>query len=264
VRTLLVQADDFGLTEGVTKGILQAMDAGVVTGSGAMVCEAKYRERVARFARAAGSRLGIHLQLTDGAPILPPQEIPSLVDASGRFPRHRDRLKLLNAAEVLREWRAQIGALRELGVEPNHLDTHHSVHPLAGAAEAYLQLALDTGLPVRGGTVEFNRRLRAHGVACADQYLCIWTGRPVRLAEIPRTLRALDRFTPNPGSVEIACHPALVDEELTRRSNYAAQRQEELAILCNAALRVSIEELGYRIAGPEALREEVLGQRIGD
>jgi len=255
LRRLLIQADDFGLTEGVTEGILQAMREGVVTGASAMVCRPEFLGHIARLAPQAPASLGLHLQLTDGIPISSPAAIPSLVDAHGHFPRHRDQLGQPRTGEVLLEWRAQLAALRELGVEPSRLDTHHSVHVLPGVDAAYAQLARETGLPIRGASVEWNQAARRAGLLCSDRYLCLWTGRPIRSHAIPETLRVLDRFIPNPGSVELACHPGRVDDMLRARSSYADRREEELAVLCRPELRRRIEDLGYLLVGPKALTQ---------
>lgn len=253
MRYLLVQADDFGMSEGVTAGIVEAMDRGIVTGASAMVCDRNHRAIISRWASSVRGRIGIHLQLTDGTPLSRPERVPSLVDESGRFPRRRDQLKAPHRDEILLEWRAQMQALRDLGIEPNHLDTHHTVHQLPVVVEAYRALSEENHLPVRGASYEFNRQMRDRGIPCAHQYTCLWTGQPVKPEAFCRALRVFALYTPDPGYVEIGCHPAHVDDELARSSRYTTRREEELAVLCDPQLRRSIEELGYELAGPEVL-----------
>ena len=257
MRSLLMHADDFGMSQGVVEGILASMTRGVVTATSAMVCEPEYRERVSRFAGSLDGRVGLHLQLTDGTPVSDPARVPTLVREDGRFPRRREQLGSPDPREILDEWHAQLEALRALGVEPSHINTHHSVHELPAAADAYARFALETNLPARGATIPFNRSLRERGVACPDVYVCLWTGGPVRAAYLQRTLRGLARVVPEGGWLEIACHPARVDEELTRRSTYSRERADELEVLCQPELPAAIHELGYRLGAPAELRHAV-------
>ena len=86
VRRLIVNADDFGLTAGVNEGIQDAVEAGVVTSTTMMVNTPGFGDAVRR---AAGLRdrlsVGLHFNLTTGAPVAPASEVPSLVDGAGRF-----------------------------------------------------------------------------------------------------------------------------------------------------------------------------------
>lgn len=251
---LLMHADDFGLSAGVTRGILRAMCDGLVTATSAMVCDAESRALVAAFAGRIPGRVGLHLQLTDGVPILPARDVPRLVNQQGRFPRRREEIGDLDEGEVFAEWHAQLHAFRLLGLEPSHLDTHHTVHALRGADQAYRRLGAETGVPVRGADPAFNRSLQAAGLMCADRYACIWTGGPVKLTRLLHALVVYRRLNPEERSVEIGCHPAFVDRELEAKSRYVTERSEELALLCAADTRRRIEDLGYELATPDKLR----------
>ncbi|HEY6139354.1 MAG TPA: ChbG/HpnK family deacetylase, partial [Thermoanaerobaculia bacterium] len=128
MKRLIVTADDFGMTDGVCAGIVEAMERGIVTQTSAMVCRAGDAERVRRWAPRVRGRLGVHLQITDGTPCLPPDRVRSLVDALGAFPRSRKELMHPDPMEVKEEWRAQWQRARQLGFEPAHFDSHHHVH----------------------------------------------------------------------------------------------------------------------------------------
>lgn len=127
-RRLFINADDFGLTDGVTAGIAEALAAGVVGATTAMVCPDGAVSRIRRWGRSFAGRVGLHLQLTGGAPCLPPGEIPTLVGADGRFPRKKVAVVDVNPDEVRREWRAQYQRFLETGLVPSHLDAHHHIH----------------------------------------------------------------------------------------------------------------------------------------
>ncbi len=261
MRSLLIHADDFGFSDGVSAGILEAMRSGCVTGTSAMVCDPEHRARLARWAGELRGRVGIHLQLTDGRPVSDAARIPTLVDETGCFARRREHLHDLNPEEVLVEWRAQLAAIRSLGIAPSHLDTHHSVHALPELSGVYLTLALETGLPARGESIALNRWMREQGAWCADAYACIWKGGPVKLDAFYRTLRVMAAVTPPDGSVEIGCHPAIVDEELARRSRYVERRRDELAALTSPGVAEAIAGLGYRLVDPAHLPRTIVGPR---
>src|SRR3972149_1037605 len=105
---LIVNADDFNLTEGVSRGILEAHRHGLVTSTTVMVnlpCLTQSRD-LARDAPGLG--LGLHLNLTFGPPALPPGRVPSLVDGDGRFIRDRVRVGAAgDLSEIRAEWAAQ-------------------------------------------------------------------------------------------------------------------------------------------------------------
>ena len=112
MRRLFVNADDFGLTEGVSRGILEAMAAGVVGGTTAMVCAADGPERLARLGSGIAGRVGLHLQLTGGRPCLPPEEIPSLVTEEGLFPRKKVAVANVDPDAVRREFERLLPVIR--------------------------------------------------------------------------------------------------------------------------------------------------------
>ena len=87
-RRVIFNADDFGLTDGVCRGIREAASAGIVTATTAMVCTEGARDRLVEWGRSPSlaGRIGVHLQLTQGHACLPPAEIPSIVDPAGTFP----------------------------------------------------------------------------------------------------------------------------------------------------------------------------------
>src|SRR5262245_11890986 len=85
-RTLIVNADDFGLTGAVSRGILEAARRGIVTSTTAIVNRPIAPALVAEL-DASGLGVGLHLNLTLGAPVSDPRRVASLVDGQGRFVR---------------------------------------------------------------------------------------------------------------------------------------------------------------------------------
>jgi predicted glycoside hydrolase/deacetylase ChbG (UPF0249 family) len=125
-KYLIVNADDFNLTEGVTRGILDGHRHGIITSTTVMV-NLPGLTRTRDLAReASGLGLGLHVNLTLGAPVLPVDAVPSLVDGAGHFVRDRTRVGESGAMlEIRAEIAAQARRFEEVfGRRPTHLDTH--------------------------------------------------------------------------------------------------------------------------------------------
>src|SRR6185295_3930581 len=122
-RTLIVNADDFGLTPGVSRGILEAGAKGIVTSTTVLVNRPTDPDLIARL-EASGLGAGLHLNLTLGTPISNPRRVPSLVDGEGRFIRDpREAASRADKDEARIELGNQIDVFRALmGRFPTHLD----------------------------------------------------------------------------------------------------------------------------------------------
>jgi predicted glycoside hydrolase/deacetylase ChbG (UPF0249 family) len=130
-RYLIVNGDDFGLTQGVTDGICCAWEAGVLTSTSALVNVEGAPERIAAaHARYPRLPIGLHLNISLGCPVLPPEQVPSLVDSGGRFysmDALLPRLPAISHPELRAELVAQARLLRAIGVNFDHLDYHQMV-----------------------------------------------------------------------------------------------------------------------------------------
>ena len=86
-KKLIINADDLGLSRGITDGILVAHQEGVLTSASLMVNQPATEYAVKRLESAPKLDVGIHLNLCQGFPVLPPEQVPSLVGTDGRFLR---------------------------------------------------------------------------------------------------------------------------------------------------------------------------------
>lgn len=263
MNVLLINADDFGMSDGVTAGILDSMARGRVHTTSAMVCDPEDRRRIAAGAGLVPGRIGLHLQLTGGRPLCPPGHVPSLVDARGRFPDGIRDAGRLDPAEVLAEWRAQLACLRDLGVEPSHLDSHQHVHTLPGAMEAYIELAREAGLPARGTRPLVARRLAAAGRLRARACETRWSGGECTIRTLVEALRGLLDRESDPTTIELVCHPGDVDDELRARSRFVDSRRREWEVLCDPDLERRLAAIGVRLAGPDGIAAIPLTGRAG-
>jgi predicted glycoside hydrolase/deacetylase ChbG (UPF0249 family) len=249
VRRLIVNADDFGLTGGVTRGILDALAAGVVRSTSAMLCLEETAAQLRQSRSVLADRVGVHLQLMDGVPCSGPEAVPSLVCADGKFPTSPTAARGISLSEVRREWHAQVERLMSLDFKPTHIDAHNHVHMTPGILEIYCEIALYYGLPARSGTPRVAATLRGRGVACADRCeVGGYDGEITTEAFLDKVARAFDECGDS-GVVELMCHPGYADAALAEKSFYVAERERELEVLCAARTREGLDRLKVEVVG---------------
>jgi predicted glycoside hydrolase/deacetylase ChbG (UPF0249 family) len=247
VFPVIVNADDFGLTDGVCAGIVRAIEAGGVTSTTAMVCVPGSSERLRLWAPRIAGHIGAHLQLTSGTPILPPERVPSLLRHDGNFPTKRKEVQNPKCEEILEEWRAQIESLFRAGIEPTHLDSHHHIHGLPAVFPAFCELAKQCSLPARSLDPDMTRNLRAAGVPCIDRTLTGWYGGELSVKSLVALLQEGLREYPSAENFEVMCHPGFSDDSLPSLSRYVSEREVELAVLCDANFQRELVVAGFSL-----------------
>lgn len=243
VKRLIVNADDFGRTPGVNRGIVDAHRAGIVTSATLMVNQPAAPEAPALAKANPDLGIGLHVALTGGPPTLPADQIRSLVDGEGRLPSQPEGLQGADSGEVLAEVRAQLRRFREImGAFPTHLDTHHHAHRVPAVLEALVAVSWETGLPVRSTSREMRERFRVERIRTADHFVEGFFGDGATLENLIRILSQAEL-----GTTELMCHPAVVDEALKAGSRYAEARSRELSVLTHRDVRQSIQAAGIRL-----------------
>ncbi len=153
MRQLIVNADDFGLTEQVSRGILDAHREGIVTSTTLMANGGAFGTAVSMGRREYGLGIGVHLNLTEGLPVSSASNIPTVVDRQGRLHLSPRRLlqgimtRQVNLAEVEIELWRQILKVLGAGILPTHLDGHKHVHVLPGVSDIVIRLAQEFSIP---------------------------------------------------------------------------------------------------------------------
>lgn len=153
VKTLIVNADDFGLSREVNAAVVKAHREGILTSASLMVAEA-HRDEATRLAREnPGLDVGLHAVVCRGRSLLAPAEIAPAVDAIGRFP---DNAVLTGLrwyfgrqlrGKLEDELRAQVEKHLELVGYLNHIDGHLNFHVHPVVAEILVGLAVEYKVP---------------------------------------------------------------------------------------------------------------------
>lgn len=242
-KRLIVNADDFGRTPGVNRGIIVAHRQSIVTSASLMVNQPAAAEAAALARENPGLGVGLHLALTGGPSALPAERIPSLLGPSGSLQAKPEGLGAADPAEVLAEARAQLRRFREIaGQMPTHFDSHHHVHRLPAVLEAVVTLAWETGLPVRSASPEVAETLRREGIPTTDHFLDGFYGEAATVESLVRILGDLPL-----GTTELMCHPGVVDDALRVGSSYVEHRARELEALTHRETRQVIQAAGIRL-----------------
>lgn len=254
---MIINADDFGLTPGVTRGILEAHINGIVTSTSAMMNSPHIAASLAAAAQDAPNfGMGVHLVLTWGKPVLAPEKVPTLVDDTGHFYRIfqlSGYAEDFDFNEVRNEWKAQIEAFIATGRRPDHLDSHHHSSYLNQALfTAMLELAREYDLPIRlpskseSSSPEIESLMQIlghHPVRFPSSCITAFFDEAVSIANLTKIVSELPE-----GVSEMMCHPGYVDSELMEGSSYTSARETELRILTSKEIKAYIEESGVSLA----------------
>lgn len=284
-KRLIVNADDFGMTAGVNRAVIEARQSGILTSTTLMATGAAFEEAVHYAAEAKILDVGCHVVLLEGMPLLPASEIPSLAvknaDGVTRFRRRFGAFiqaamtGKLHGEDIYREARAQILALRKAGIEVTHLDTHKHAHVFPSVFRPLLRAALDSGITAVRNPFEPMRamswqRLRTRRDlwsrylpvrmlrAFSDQFVAecrnLGISTPQGTFGITLTgyadedsfLEMLDRIPD--GNWELLCHPAHEDELWLQLGPRPGSGQRELELLLSPHVAAAIRDNGILLA----------------
>jgi chitin disaccharide deacetylase len=222
--SLIVNADDFGLSAGVNRGIVEAHEKGIVTSASLMTRGPAAAEAAQLAGRYPALGLGLHIDLYEFA----------FRDGSWR-PLY-EVVSIDDEDEVRTEIHRQLVTFRTLvGRDPTHIDAHQHAHRAEPVRSIVLEVANELAVPVRLMTPEITYEGGFYGQD--DE------GRPTPELIDPRTLiRLIESFPP--GVTELGCHPGYAGD---LESTYAVERAQEVHSLCDADVRAAIERRNIRM-----------------
>lgn len=279
-RRLIVNADDYGLTEATSRAILQAHHRGIVTSTSVLALAPGFASSVDWLRDEPALGIGAHLAAVgEDPPLLTAREIPTLVDRRGRLPISWRQLLPRCAAgrvdpdDLRREFDAQLDALEAERLPLDHVDTHQNVHlwPMIGdvvldAAGARGIRAVRVtrsratsvvGVTVRRLATRFEHRLDGAGWV----YPAASTGLDEAghldvsgmIDAVFRLAAQLDADPTGPstprgaGVAELASHPGAHADPDRHRYTWDYSWGGELDALCDPAVRRAVDELGFEL-----------------
>lgn len=249
-KQLIVTADDFNLSAGVSQGILEAHTHGIVTETSIMVNLGDVPRAVDMLSAAPRLGVGLHLNITRGRPCAPMLAVQDLLGADGQFLGSPQALPVSMRVEPVRaEFQAQLEVFqRTFGRLPQHLDTHHHVHQHPVVLEALLALAAPSQLPVRSIDSRMRAMMTARRLGSPAHFLGDAGDEPYWTTA--RLIAAVPEL--QPGVTELMCHPGYFDATIAY-SRYGRQRDVERQALCAPEVAALLQEHGVQLVTYAAL-----------
>lgn len=277
-KRLIVNADDLGLSHGITDAILQCHAKGIVTSASFMVNQPASEYAAERLRKYPTLDVGIHLNLCQGEPVLPPEEVPSLVGPNGYFLRPSEMGRRLvrwrvSPKDIEAEFRAQIDRMTAHGLQPSHADSHHRFHIYPAAAMAFRRALESRGInrarSARKSTWPRTRLAGAHsgnllrrmtvhsynyllqstlfrGLKTPDAGVALSSRFRGRLHALPEAWMFALANMPA-GTYEIWCHPGFAESGFSERDPLRDQRCVEAAMLVDPLLLDIVSQRGIQL-----------------
>ena len=267
---LVVNADDYGYFNCVSKGILELAQHGWVTATAVMANSPNFVEQAKRLAACDAVDVGVHLNLTYGPPLT--ERMAERLTFNGRVFSSKSRMarailsKEIAGEDVELEWRAQIVRCLDAGLKIVFLNSHEHLHALPGLAPHVWNLAKAFGIAhvrvprsewswpltpaglVRNLAIDIVRPFnRSQASRQSPRFIGLGQSGRISLDYLRRLLGTLSRDR----AYELMCHPGYFDpQEITDPSlrSYHAWEQE-MAVLRSPELKQLYEDLNVQLVG---------------
>ena len=276
MRRLIVNADDFGLTQGVNRAVAELHRQGVLTSATLMARAAATDEAIRHALETPSLGVGCHVVLVDGEPVLPPPQIPGLADQKtglfhptlGAFLR-RALSGSIASTEIEAEAAAQIAALQQRGLRLTHIDTHKHAHMFPAVLRPALRAARAAGIRTVRNPFEplwscratpnaplarrievamlrrlqpaFQRIVAEEGFATTDGALGVLATGTLDATTIHSLLKQMP-----PGTWELVTHPGYNDQDLAKaRTRLKKTRETERRALKSIPEMAGIEPVSF-------------------
>jgi chitin disaccharide deacetylase len=256
---LIVNGDDFGFTQDVNEGIVEAHRNGILTATTLMGNGAAFDHAVALARRTASLDVGCHLVLVQGQSVLDPSR-----DLPATLPELLSAL-LKGKLRVYEELAAQVRKIIRAGIRPTHIDTHKHTHLLPTVLDAVARVAQENGIQWIRRPFDFgiDKRARMAKSAVALGMRVTQAGFAKALARLKTTdhftgflatgsldeaslINTLERLPE--GLTELMCHPGRLGPELrAARTRLKESRAIELSALVSPEVRRTIERRGIEL-----------------
>lgn len=221
-RSLIVNADDFGLTPGVNAGVARAHEHGILTSASLMVRPAAAADAARYAARNERLAIGLHADLGEWE------------FRDGGWFQMYEVVDTADLKAIERELLAQLEQFRELmGRDPTHIDSHQHFHNYE-SNPIFRRVAEGVGVPLRGNT---------DGIGYRNFYARTRKGGPLGNDFSAEHLMEVIAALP-PGVTELGCHPGL---DRDTGSIYETERELEVEILCDQRVREALAREGVEL-----------------
>jgi hopanoid biosynthesis associated protein HpnK len=272
MKRLIVNADDFGMTHGVNRGIIEASGKGIVSAASIMVTGQAFEEAVALARENPKLDIGLHLSLTVGRPASDDPAVHKDLASHGTFRLgNKDllmglMLRTLSPSAPYREIEAQFEKAVHTRLSITHVDGHESIHLFPGIRERVFELMERYGIPFMRLSYERigfknvwklsrwkkslinlfglvnQRQIPRRGIRTTDHYHGTFDAGYLGKERLMATIRDLKE-----GTSEIMCHPGYRDESFDRISGGRYLPDQELRALMDPEVKRLLRDRGIRL-----------------
>jgi hopanoid biosynthesis associated protein HpnK len=276
MKKVIINADDFGLVQGVNEGIVKAHQEGILT-SATLMANMPGFDQAVEIARANPELgVGVHLNILRGQPISPAQKVESLLSREHRFiPSvatllRRMALKRVSFDEVEREFRAQMERVQGAGIDPSHIDSEKHIHLIRPFFRIVLKLAKEYKISkvrfiqeycvstqpgqmfksmfISLSSTSMKKKMVREGVRSPDNFYGVCDSGRITAAKLRRALQKAKE-----GVTEIMVHPGFITQEMIELEKKIGPyyinkyREKELNALLDEKLPEVIVDMGIQL-----------------
>ena len=220
---IIINADDFGFSESINTGIIDAYKDGLISSTTIMINMPYAEDAIKKWKENSSLGLGLHINLTQGCPIS--NNVKSLVDENNIFHKH----KKIESGEIevtyedaYAEIKAQIERLLSYNVKIDHLDNHHFINKNPSIKKALIDLALEYKLPIRTMDDDFREEVKRLGIKTPDAFCFDFYDDGAKWQSIVNFVENHNHCD----SIEILTHCGYIDEDTKQRTSYLFREVE--------------------------------------
>lgn len=255
MKQVIINADDFGMSEAVNYGVIKAYRDGVVSSASIMINQAAAAHAILLLKEVPSLFVGLHVNLTTGSPVSSPDKVPTLVKQDGTYigsKAFKTHTRAFSYEDAYTETKAQVERFRQLfGYYPAHLDPHsatddNSAKALLNVAEEY---GVHTGVPYKGVFTQSSEQ-QYRQVECpaspTGRYGEILS-RGVEPEDFFKDTFSILKNRDNGKVTELHFPPGYIDQYVIAHSTLTLPRAKDLATLCSASLAGWIKDNAIKL-----------------
>ena len=272
MRSLIVNADDFGLTKSTSEGIVKAYKDGIVSCISFFPAGEAFSHSLGMVEAMGLKEAGAHLSLTGGMPVTEPSKIPTLVARDKKFHKNRNIFFLkffsgsINKEEIYTELKSQLDILKKTNIPVTNLSSHEHIHMLPPILDIFIRLAKEYGikaircLHTSGEAIRMNpgrlyrtailayfgKRMKAAldgaSIVYADHFKGFLDSGKLDEGLLLDMLKSLEE-----GTTELICHPGFIGPAILEHHKFHLNGERELFALTSPIVKKIIKERGIKL-----------------
>lgn len=247
---IIINADDFGYSECISKGIIESYKNGIVTSTTIMMNMPFVEYSLELYKEVKGLGLGVHLNLTTGKPLLSKNN--TLVTENGEFHKRNEVINYdINDAYI--ELKTQIEKLISYGYYPSHLDTHHDLQATKELRECISKLALEYKLPLRINESNYMEFFKNKEIKTVDKLIKDFHKDNIQFICLENIIKNNSNYE----IVEIMTHTGYMDEETAKVTSYNYEREVQLKSLTSMNKQEFCDKYNVELINYNDLKERL-------